>query len=57
MECLQNFLTHMKDTPLLKLCPLCRVKIDEDAIVKIEMVPAKAEDVFALNTNAPLNEE
>ena len=57
MECLQNFMTHMKDTPLLKLCPLCRVKIDEDAIVKIEMVPAKAEDVFALNTNAPLNEE
>ena len=54
-ECLDNFLKHNEATPQFKLCPLCRRKIDENAIVKKTVgqpKPAtdlKVEDAFKDN--------
>ena len=51
-ECLNNFLKHVESEPHLKLCPCCRKKIDEAAIVVKVLTPPpqmKIEDAFAIN--------
>lgn len=54
-QCYKNFIAHNANNPALKLCPLCRVPIDENAVVrkiyhKKKPTDMKTEDAFALGT-------
>ena len=54
-QCYKNFIAHNAAQPHLKLCPLCRVPIDEAAVVRKIYHKAKptdmgTEEAFALGT-------
>ena len=56
-QCYENFITHNANNPNLKLCPLCRVKIDEGRVIKkVYHAPKASEmtaaDAFGLDSDA-----